>query len=214
MPLPQTVRKIHLQQERRKSKQSPVTLASRPVGKRKPPSDAASGLNQPARIVPVAKIDAPHGVRGLVSLHLAEATPEVLAANDEWSLRDAKGGSWRKTKVLETKHRGDRMLALLEGISDRNQAQELQGMTVGIERSAFPEPSKGEYYWCDLVGLDVLDESNALLGEVTRLHSVPSNDILEVKGKEGTLLIPFVEPYLVRVDMDKGQIQTRWREDY
>lgn len=191
--------------------------ASPPARKIKPPpSKAGAGPVRLDRIVPVARIGAPHGVRGWVSLSLSEARPEVLEASDAWRLSgDGRADLWKEARVSATKRNGKCLLALLEGCGTRDDAEGLRGRTVGIERFRFPELPEGEYYWCDLTGLHVTGEGGAILGDVVRLDSMPSNDNLVVRrGCRVPLLIPFKDPYITEVDLERGVIRTAWRDDY
>lgn len=195
---------------------SPGTLANLPVSRKQPPTEAVIGSRNTDRIVPVAKFGAPHGIAGMVRVHLAQASGQVLESCNKWHIGPGEEGPWQEAKMLSVRHHKDWLLVTLDGVADRDQAQQLRGQTVGIERGSFPRLPEGEYYWCDLTGLQVLGEDNALLGEVAQLRSVASNDILEVKAKDdrGTLLIPFNGQYVVSIDLDKGVINTLWREDY
>lgn len=155
-------------------------------------------------------------MRGWVSLSLSEARPEVLEASDAWRLSDdGRAGRWKEAKVRGTKRSGKRLLALLDGCGTREGAEGLRGRIVGIERFRFPELPEGEYYWCDLAGLHVVGEGGAVLGDVVRLGSNPSNDNLVVRrGCRVPLLIPFKDPYITEVDLERGVIRTTWRDDY
>ena len=188
--------------------------ASRPVGTIKQPEKATAKVHDPDRIVPVAKISAPHGVKGWIKLRTTDASPDVLEGTDRWYLGKKENGCWKMAKVLEAKMGGNKMLALVEGCDDRDKAEKLRGLYVGIRRGEFPELPDGVYYWYDLIGLDVIDGNGSLFGKVVALNSLPNDDILEVKGDAKTYLIPFRKPYLVKVELEAGRIVTSWKEDY
>ena len=71
-----------------------------------------------------------------------------------------------------------------------------------------------EYYWADLIGLEVFNEQQDLLGKVVRLMETGANDVLVVEGKKETL-IPFAQPEIIKsVDLAAGKIIADWEADY
>lgn len=181
---------------------------------RTPSGEGRGQGTQEERIVEVARIGAPHGLRGAFWLHVSAATPGVLTCGERWHVRDGKGGDWREYRMLSASLRGERMLATLEGIDDRDAAEGVKGHMVGIARDSFPELPEGEYYWCDLVGLRVADEQGVPIGVVRRLRSLPGGELLEVDAGGKPVLVPFNEAYVVDVDVGSGLIRSRWRDDY
>lgn len=66
---------------------------------------------------------------------------------------------------------------------------------------------KGEYYFSDLVGCDVYDESINLLGEVSKVEEYPSTITLRIKRKNNKeFLVPFVKEFIKKVDISKKEI--------
>ena len=62
------------------------------------------------------------------------------------------------------------------------------------------ELDEDEYYIDDLVGLEVYNDKNILIGKVVDVISIPSNDILEVEKNGKKLLIPFINDYIVEIN--------------
>jgi 16S rRNA processing protein RimM len=62
------------------------------------------------------------------------------------------------------------------------------------------ELDEDEYYIDDLVGLDVYNDKNILIGKVIDVISIPSNDILEVEKNGKKVLIPFINDYIVEIN--------------
>ena len=57
-----------------------------------------------------------------------------------------------------------------------------------------------DYYIDDLIGLEVYNEQNILIGKVVDVISIPSNDILEVETKDKKILIPFINDYIIEIN--------------
>ncbi len=113
------------------------------------------------------------------------------------------------------REQGKGLIATLPGIGDRDQAATLVGAEIWIWRSALPRSKRGEYYWCDLEGLEVVTVSGAVLGQVTHLLATGANDVLVVRGVEREHLVPFVlEQYVHKVDLVAGRITVDWDPDF
>jgi 16S rRNA processing protein RimM len=112
------------------------------------------------------------------------------------------------------------LIAVLDGIDDRTAAESLRGMLVGAPREELPAPKDGEYYWGDLVGLDVVNAQGRSLGRVAGLIGTGANDVLrvvEAGSKEGEgkeRLLPFVEAVIREVDVSGGRIRVDWELDW
>ncbi len=99
----------------------------------------------------------------------------------------------------------------LEGIENRNQAEEMRGCKLLVTEDDRPELGEDEYHILDLVGLQVF-MSGEFIGTVTNLIAA-GNDLLEVeldnKGKDTkkTVLIPFVKEIVPVVDIENKRAE-------
>jgi 16S rRNA processing protein RimM len=85
--------------------------------------------------------------------------------------------------VKAARHHGSHIVAQLDGIDDRDQAEALRGMGVCVSRSVFPAPGEDEYYWVDLIGCTVFGDDNgaaALLGVVDEVLDNGAHAVLKV----------------------------------
>ena len=88
-------------------------------------------------------------------------------------------------------------------------------MLIGAPREELPAPESGEYYWGDLVGLDVMNVHGQPLGRVVGLIATAANDVLRVGGEEGReRLLPFVAAVVQEVDVPGRRILVDWEADW
>ena len=164
----------------------------------------------------MARVAAPHGIHGWVRIMVVGLEPAQLISCSSWYRQDEGAASWQQHTPIERKaaHRG--VLARYEGYADPEQAAALRHSMVGLRRGDLPQLAEGQHYWCDLVGLTVLDEEEQPLGTVAGLCESQDAELLEVNAATGgkQLLIPMDERYVIAVDLDAGVIRTRWRADY
>jgi len=153
----------------------------------------------------VGRISGPHGVKGEVKLI------SYLAGNLE--LRGAvevvlffPDGSKQVGKILSVREGPKGLLLTIEGVSDRNQAETLRDVDVEVDADLLPEPEEDEYYWNEMIGLEVFDKGERFLGRVGGFIERAGQDllILDMDGRE--VLVPFVEPIIVSVDTEAERI--------
>jgi 16S rRNA processing protein RimM len=91
----------------------------------------------------------------------------------------------------------------------------MQGVLVGVPREALPPTAKNEYYWADLIGLDVVNTHDQLLGQVLGLIETPGNDVLRVgDGDSAERLLPFVAAVVLDVDIAAKLVRVDWEADW
>jgi 16S rRNA processing protein RimM len=108
------------------------------------------------------------------------------------------------------------VVATARDIGDREQAEALRGARVFVARSSFPTAAEDEFYWVDLIGLQVCNRDGALLGEVAGLLDNGAQSVLQVRSGPDVpeRLIPFVSAYIDRVDLAARRIDVDWGLDY
>lgn len=182
--------------------------------------------------VEVGRILDAWGVKGWLKILPHSSQPEALFSAKYWFLQapDAKfrpgfnafTGTVAVT-VDEAKTHSDSVVAKMDGLDDRNDAEALRGCRIFLPRSAFPQASKDEYYWVDLIGLNVVNREGADLGCVRDLMATGPNSVLCVEyqliQEDGSLkteerLIPFVSAYVDSVDTAGKLITVDWQPDY
>ena len=171
-----------------------------------------------------AVVDA-YGLKGWlkVAAHASGAQGgEALVHANRWWL--AKGRERKAAQATQAKVHGDSVVAHLAGLTERDGALALRGFRVFVRRADFPTlDSDDEFYWVDLVGLDVFNEAGDALGRVADLIDNGAHSVLRVEypsvGKDGQpangeRLIPFVGVYVKTVDQTAKRIVVDWQADY
>lgn len=166
-----------------------------------------------AKIVTVGKMGSSFGVKGWIKIQSLTSPLEKILDYQPWFL-EMPDGQWKSLDVdgVESHHKG--IIAKFAGIESPEAARQLTGRAIGVDRHVLPAAAPGEYYWMDLLGLDVLTSQGEVIGIVDSLIETGANDVLVCKG-EKEHLIPFVKDvYIVSVNLDKGQIIVNWESHY
>lgn len=139
----------------------------------------------------------------------------TLYAQDSTNLKEGKvlllerAGKTINAAIRKLRYQKDRPVVKLEGVDDRNVAEEIRGMDVSIYASDLEELPEGEHYVRDLIGCRVIDTTDGR--EVGILSDVIQNtaqSILEVRTAEGkSVLIPAVDAFLRGIDEEVGIIE-------
>ncbi len=159
----------------------------------------------------MGRVVAPYAIKGWIKLQTFTEDLDGLLDYPVWRL--GRNGNWREYRLLDGKVHGQYLLAGLEGVNDRDASEALQGMEVAVLREEMPEADEDEYYWDELVGLEVTNIQGEALGRVVGLLETGAHDVLQVQG-ERMRLIPFVEVYIQSVDVAAGKIVVDWGLDW
>ncbi len=163
-------------------------------------------------MVIMGKIVAPFGIQGWVKIKSDTATPESLSTYKELYLliKDV----WVIKKIEHFFAKANIFHAKLDNINNRNEAFALKGTLVGVPRENLPQLTHDEYYWVDLIGLDVINKDKLLLGKVESLIETGAHAVLVIKDGIQKRLIPFVAQYILNVNLIDKQIIVDWEPDY
>lgn len=159
----------------------------------------------------MGRVVAPYGIQGWIRIQPFTQHQQGLLDYPQWQV--GRDDEWQLRVVETAKVHGAAVVAKLQGIADREQAAALQGLRIAVARDDFPEPATNEFYWADLVGLNVVNAAGVTLGSVARVFETGANDVLVVEGERERLL-PFIEPVIRQVDIAGGTIIVDWDADY
>ena len=203
---------------------SPAGLRAAPTGNEEPawPEDA----------IEVGCILDAWGVKGWIRVQAYSSDAQALFSSRRWFIQPALQGGAAAAgfksslpsllKILSVREHGEGIVASVQDIADRNAAETLRGARIFISRQAFPATDPNEYYWVDLIGLNVVNRQGEALGEVIGLidagpHSVlrllPPELVAPIKPDQERL-VPFVQVYVDTVDMEQRLITGDWGLDY
>ena len=177
----------------------------------------------PADAVEVGRIADAWGIKGWFKVLTYSAAPEALFSSKRWYLQPAERGARTFTGTLklairEAKEHSDTVVASAHEVDDRSAAEALKGARIFIPRSSFPPAAEDEFYWVDLLGLDVVNREGVVLGQVQDLLSTGPQTVLVLSsvqdGKPLERMIPFVSQFVDGVDLPSRRITVDWQADY
>lgn len=151
-----------------------------------------------------------HGTKGDILIRpLTDRPEEVFAEGRRVIVGDEMGGPGTAPaeRLLETARpykRGWR--AKLEGVEDRNDAEELTGRYLLVPAEERGEPEEGEFFYHQLLGLEVWTKAGERVGRVREVYETDPRHLLEVKGEDRIHLIPFDRRIVTTVLLDEDRL--------
>jgi 16S rRNA processing protein RimM len=189
-----------------------------------------SGLTWPADAVELGYISDAYGIKGWVKVQPHGEAQALLHAKTWWLKPTSRNNTVlnrattheQAVSVRQSRWHSGSVVANFKTCADRDQAENLRGMTVWVSRADFPPAEDGSYYWVDLIGLTVTNPKGIVLGTVTDLIDNNAHQVLRVvaqasseeKNPPKEHLIPFVGAYVLDVDITNKQISVDWEHDY
>lgn len=180
-------------------------------------------VEMPADAIEVGRILDAWGIKGWFKVQPYSASPEALFSSKRWFLLPSERGVKTfsgpvQLAIAEAKEHSDSVVAHAHAVPDRLSAEALRGARIFVARSSFPTPDQDEYYWVDLIGLEVVNREDLALGTVRELLSTGPQTVLvlsyEQDGKPAERMIPFVSAYVDAVDLPARLIRVDWQPDY
>ncbi|NIY70947.1 ribosome maturation factor RimM [Marivivens donghaensis] len=154
--------------------------------------------------VVVGAIGGAFGVRGEVRLKSYCAEPDAIA--DYTPLYTADGRTF--PTIVVTGVAQNALIVRMDGVVSKEDADKLKGTQVFADRDKMPPPADDEYYYADLIGLQVFDTGGNDLGTVKTVMNHGATDLLEIHkaGYKSTVLLPFTQAAVPTVDIAAGRI--------
>jgi 16S rRNA processing protein RimM len=168
------------------------------------------GSGEQRKVIQIGHISGVHGISGWLKIHSLTDPREAIFKYQPWLL----GESRKEVRIAQGKRHGKHLIAQLENIDDRDQAQSLVNRPVAVFRDQLPELPDDEYYWTDLLGLSVHLGDGTELGKIEKMLATGAHDVMVVQG-ERERLIPFVQgQYVKSVNLADGSVVVDWDPDF
>jgi len=150
------------------------------------------------KYVLLGKITKAQGLGGEVKIFSFSGQPENFQGYQELVLVSKTGTISLPLAVENLRIQGKTVVVKLVSITNRNQAEEIEGRGVLLAKDLLPEPAVDEYYWYRYEGKLVRDLNGRNIGRVESIFNNGAQDILVVKSGKEEILIPITKSIVVR----------------
>ena len=169
---------------------------------------------QPHDLVVVGRIGTAYGIKGWAKIHPFSHSPDALLHAKRWWIapyipeQAVKQAQWQVVSPSQLKPHADAWVGVCTEWADRTQVERLKGWQIAIARADFPQTDEGEFYWVDLLGAQVINQDQVVLGEVVGFLENAAHTVLTVRAQDSSekqkpveYLIPFVSAFVGEVDL-------------
>ena len=150
----------------------------------------------------IGEITKPQGVQGELKLRPITCDPWRFEDMDSAYVREGEG--YRKVSIKVRKVNADAVYLRMEGVNTRNDAEEMRGTQLFIDREHAVELDEDSTFICDLMGLKGLLTDGGEIGRIIDVMQPGGNDVYVFKGRKGEVLVPALKSVVVKVDLNEG----------
>lgn len=152
----------------------------------------------------VGKIRRPHGVTGDVLVEIYTDFPDRLQPG----VSVFAGENHYHLSIRQSRFHNDGLLLAFEGLNTPEQVGRYRNHVLYITKDKSPRLPEGEYYYDELFGLSVIDDTGTLLGELTEIIQTGANDVYVVIDESGhEILLPAIKEVVLDIDTGKKQMK-------
>lgn len=184
--------------------------------------------SDPHSLVCMGQFGSTYAVQGWLKLQSFTDPDEAIFSYQPWFVGEGLIGegfagesrarpSREPVQIEASRRHGRGFVVKLRGIENPEAARALIGKKVYVSRAQLPALPDGEYYWADLIGLNVINRAGRHLGQVKELMETGANDVLVIQPTQAgkaNILIPYVmQHYIDRIDLDAQTMLVDWDWD-
>jgi 16S rRNA processing protein RimM len=150
------------------------------------------------------------GLKGRMKVLSYLESNDVLYKLDTVSIK--RGGQLEAFRIKDIRISGKNFSLELDGITDSEKVESYINGEVMIPATLLETLSEGEYYWRDIIGLEVVTEQGDFIGRIETIFSTGSNDVYVCAGGEREILLPGIADVVQEIDVTKGKMIVRLLE--
>ena len=162
-------------------------------------------------LFPICRIVKLHGVKGKIKVDYFGDDAGRFHLYRTVFIRDVTGKP-RSYEVLEVTPQPPRLILRLRDVETLEEARTLVGKEILIEKESLADLPEGDYYWFEILGMEVVTEEGGWLGKVKEILPTGANDVYVVQGKKREISLPAVEGVIRSIDRDGRVITVAWME--
>jgi 16S rRNA processing protein RimM len=151
------------------------------------------------RIV-IGRVSSPHGIHGEVRIEYFNPDDPHLFSRYQMIFIQGDTGNPQPYRPIAVRPHKRFILALLEGVRTRAQAEQLRGKAVLVDAAELPPLDADEYYWHEILGMQVVTEDGRTVGTITEILPTGGNDVYVVREGEKEVLVPALKEVIVSID--------------
>jgi len=169
-------------------------------------------VNNQENWIVIARFGRPHGIKGFVTVHsFTEPRDNVLKYTNWHAFINNK---WQPIKLLRAEVQTKSIIAQIEGYPERESVAHLTNIEIAVQQEQLETLKPGEYYWHQLIGMNVINQKGESFGTVTEIIPTGANDVLVVEGTKRHLIPYLLDQFILDIDTNQQLITVDWDMDF
>lgn len=162
-------------------------------------------------LFPIGRIVKPHGIRGKIKVDYFGEDLSQFHLYRTVFIRDPMG-QVKPCEILEVIRQPPHLILHLKDIRTHEEARSLAGREIFIPKGSLPALPEGEYYWFEIVGMEVETEEGKWIGRIKEVLPTGANDVYVVQGRTREIFLPAIEQVIQHIDRNGKVMKVRWME--
>ncbi|OGP87713.1 MAG: 16S rRNA processing protein RimM [Deltaproteobacteria bacterium RBG_16_48_10] len=159
----------------------------------------------------IGRVVKPHGVRGKIKIDYFGEDFSQFHLYRKVFIED-RMGRVQSYEVLEATPQPPRLILQLKDIRTVEEAQPLVGKEICIQKELLPDLPEGEYYWMEIIGMEVETEEGKHIGRIKEIFPTGAHDVYVVQGERREIFLPAVEGVIQGIDRERKIMKVTWME--
>ena len=174
-------------------------------------NNSGSLENSEPEFLAVGKIGKTHGLTGELWLNLLTDFPERLAKGKRVFI----GKRYQEYEIIDFRLNLNRGLIRFNEFTTPEDARILTNQIIYVKAEMMPQLPDGDYYFHDLIGIQVVDEDQNSIGTIEDVIKTGANDVYLVRknsADQEELLIPAIKSVIIQVNIEERKMVVRLQE--
>ena len=162
-------------------------------------------------LFPIGRVTKLHGVKGKIKVdYFGGDFGQFHLYRKVWI--EDRLGRLKSYEILEATPQPHRLILQLEGFHSADEALLLVGKEIHIRKESLPDLPEGEYYWFEIIDMEVETEKGTHLGRIKEIFPTGAHDVYVVQGVRGEIILPAVEGVIRSIDRERRMMKVVWME--
>ena len=168
--------------------------------------------NELNEFIIIGRLGRPYGIKGWIHAFAESDQADSLLKYSPIYIDN--GAGWKELEIDQKKAHGKSFILHVKGMDTPEEVRRLTSKHVAITKSQLSRLEEDEYYWADLIGLNVVGVDGVQFGQVKELVRTGPHEVLVVEGVSRHLIPFLLDKYVMKVDLAKKEIIVDWDPEF
>lgn len=169
-------------------------------------------VNNQENWVIIGRFGRPHGIKGFIKIHSFTDPADNILRYTDWHVFFKN--QWQPIKLSGLEVHNKTIVTRVDGYTERESVADLTNADIAVAKEQLAELEPGEYYWHQLIGMQVKNQKGESFGRVIEVMPTGANDVLVVQGEKKHLIPYLLGQFIIDINLDQQLIVVDWELDF